>query len=68
LGAWRYPFFEQGKRREAEGHHAEDPFGRIVGIVDRNDNGAVNRFAASRGAAPYKKYRIYEKAISDKGA
>jgi GNAT superfamily N-acetyltransferase len=32
------------------------------------DNEAVNRFAASLGAAPYKKYRIYEKAISDKGA
>jgi GNAT superfamily N-acetyltransferase len=32
------------------------------------DNEAVNRFAASLGAAPYKKYRIYEKKISDKGA
>jgi GNAT superfamily N-acetyltransferase len=32
------------------------------------DNEAVNRFAASIGAAIYKKYRIYEKKISDKGA
>lgn len=32
------------------------------------DNEAVNKFAASLGAALYKKYRIYEKTISDKGA
>jgi GNAT superfamily N-acetyltransferase len=32
------------------------------------DNEAVNRFAASLGAVPYKKYRIYEKPISGKGA
>jgi hypothetical protein len=32
------------------------------------DNDAVNRFAASLGASVYKKYRIYEKAISGKGA
>ncbi|HDT13047.1 MAG TPA: hypothetical protein ENO03_01695 [Candidatus Aminicenantes bacterium] len=32
------------------------------------DNEAVNRFAASLGAVPYKKYRIYERPISGKGA
>jgi GNAT superfamily N-acetyltransferase len=32
------------------------------------DNDAVNRFAASLGASIYKRYRIYEKKISEKGA
>jgi GNAT superfamily N-acetyltransferase len=32
------------------------------------DNEAINRFAASIGAAPYRKYRIYEKGITPGGA
>jgi GNAT superfamily N-acetyltransferase len=32
------------------------------------DNEAINRFAASIGAAPYRKYRIYEKRITPGGA
>jgi GNAT superfamily N-acetyltransferase len=32
------------------------------------DNEAINRFAASIGAAPYRKYRIYEKKITAGGA
>jgi len=35
---------------------------------DMRRNPAVNRFAASLGAVPYKKCRIYERPISDKGA
>lgn len=31
------------------------------------DNQAVNHFAASLGAAPYRKYRIYEKSIAPQG-
>jgi len=31
------------------------------------DNEAVNHFAASIGAAPYRKYRIYEKSIAPQG-
>jgi GNAT superfamily N-acetyltransferase len=31
------------------------------------DNQAINHFAASIGAAPYRKYRIYEKSISPQG-
>ncbi len=32
------------------------------------DNQAVNHFAASLGASPYRKYRIYEKSITPQGA
>jgi GNAT superfamily N-acetyltransferase len=43
-------------------------YGRCELSWQLEDNEAINRFAASIGAAPYRKYRIYEKGITPGGA
>jgi hypothetical protein len=72
----KHPFIEHG---EAERFLAYLLYAELEKAVVRKgrhwrelswrleDNQAINRFAASIGAAPYRKYRIYEKSISPQG-
>lgn len=68
LDTRRHPFFRHGEAASFLAFRDGEPIGRIVAIVDQNHNEAINRFAASLGAVVYKKYRIYERKISEKGA